>query len=49
MKVFMHGETAMHNVENPLFKGEDRQNGLEEPESVVKFAKKMMQVMKDKK
>jgi len=49
LKVFMHGETAMHNVENPLFKGEDRQNGLEEPESVVKFAKKMMQVMKDKK
>ena len=44
MKVFMQGETAMHNVENPLFKGEDRHNGLEEPESVVKFAKKMMQV-----
>jgi hypothetical protein len=43
-KVFLHGETAMHNVQNKVFTGEGRHQGLEEPESVVQFAKKMMQV-----
>jgi hypothetical protein len=44
LKVFLQGETAMHGVQNRLFTGEGRHLGLEEPENVVQFAKKMMQV-----